>query len=207
MPGATTARLVVCDFEMPTKLSMMPHTVPNRPMNGAQWRRSWRAPRCRAMPSRQQRLDPLQPERDRVFDAVAPEVRPTPRFRPRRGSSARAVLARGSMLEVELFQLAASVASTRRATQAAAGQRHFSHLAEQDSPGVSDASGSRTQSSLHDEIRRQQHLPWRQIGMAAIAQCRTLFLPVRNDEKVIRPAAARIRPAFDAVATATSRRQ
>ena len=35
MPGATTARLVVCDFEMPMKLFMMPHTVPNRPMNGA----------------------------------------------------------------------------------------------------------------------------------------------------------------------------
>ena len=34
MPGATTARLVVCDFEIPMKLFMMPHTVPNRPMNG-----------------------------------------------------------------------------------------------------------------------------------------------------------------------------
>src|SRR4029077_2833162 len=34
MPGATTARLVVCDFEMPMKLFMMPHTVPNNPMNG-----------------------------------------------------------------------------------------------------------------------------------------------------------------------------
>src|SRR4029450_8314064 len=35
MPGATTARLVVCAREMPTKLSMMPHTVPNRPTKGA----------------------------------------------------------------------------------------------------------------------------------------------------------------------------
>ena len=35
MPGATTARLVVCALEMPTKLSMMPHTVPNNPTNGA----------------------------------------------------------------------------------------------------------------------------------------------------------------------------
>src|SRR5712672_883692 len=34
MPGATTARLVVCDFEMPIKLFMMPHTVPNRPTKG-----------------------------------------------------------------------------------------------------------------------------------------------------------------------------
>src|SRR6478735_1893866 len=31
MPGATTARFVVCDFEMPMKLFMMPHTVPKRP--------------------------------------------------------------------------------------------------------------------------------------------------------------------------------
>ncbi len=29
------ARLVACDFEMPMKLFMMPHTVPNRPTNGA----------------------------------------------------------------------------------------------------------------------------------------------------------------------------
>src|SRR6478609_6514292 len=35
MPGATTARLVVCAFEMPMKLSMMPQTVPNRPTKGA----------------------------------------------------------------------------------------------------------------------------------------------------------------------------
>ena len=34
MPGATTARFVVCDFEMPMKLFMMPQTVPNRPTNG-----------------------------------------------------------------------------------------------------------------------------------------------------------------------------
>ena len=35
MPGATTARLVVCALEMPMKLFMMPHTVPNRPTKGA----------------------------------------------------------------------------------------------------------------------------------------------------------------------------
>src|SRR6267378_856423 len=34
MPGATTARFVVCDLEMPIKLFMMPHTVPNSPTNG-----------------------------------------------------------------------------------------------------------------------------------------------------------------------------
>src|ERR1700744_4818430 len=34
IPGATTARFVVCDFEMPIKLFMMPHTVPNNPTNG-----------------------------------------------------------------------------------------------------------------------------------------------------------------------------
>ena len=35
IPGATTARLVVCALEMPMKAFMMPHTVPNRPTNGA----------------------------------------------------------------------------------------------------------------------------------------------------------------------------
>ncbi len=35
MPGATTASEVVCVLAMPTNATMMPHTVPNRPMNGA----------------------------------------------------------------------------------------------------------------------------------------------------------------------------
>src|ERR1700730_18204901 len=35
MPGATTARLVVLVFDMPIKLSMIPHTVPNKPTKGA----------------------------------------------------------------------------------------------------------------------------------------------------------------------------
>ena len=35
MPGATTARLVLCIGAMAEKLCMMPQTVPNRPMNGA----------------------------------------------------------------------------------------------------------------------------------------------------------------------------
>src|SRR5581483_4243415 len=35
MPGATTARLVVWEWEMPMNAFMMPHTVPNRPTNGA----------------------------------------------------------------------------------------------------------------------------------------------------------------------------
>ena len=35
MPGATTARLVVCALEMPIKLFMIPHTVPNSPTKGA----------------------------------------------------------------------------------------------------------------------------------------------------------------------------
>ena len=35
MPGATTARLVVWDLEIPMNAFMMPQTVPNRPTNGA----------------------------------------------------------------------------------------------------------------------------------------------------------------------------
>ena len=35
MPGATTARLVLCMAAIAEKLCMMPQTVPNRPMKGA----------------------------------------------------------------------------------------------------------------------------------------------------------------------------
>ncbi len=34
MPGATTARFVVCDFEIPMNEFMIPHTVPKRPTKG-----------------------------------------------------------------------------------------------------------------------------------------------------------------------------
>ena len=35
IPGATTARLVFCDIPMAVKLFIIPHTVPNKPINGA----------------------------------------------------------------------------------------------------------------------------------------------------------------------------
>jgi hypothetical protein len=44
MPGATTARLVVCARDMPIKLSMIPQTVPNSPT--ALLSRWWRARQC-----------------------------------------------------------------------------------------------------------------------------------------------------------------
>jgi len=41
VPKTWHVRLVVCDFEIPMKLFMMPHTVPNKPTKGAV------APNCR----------------------------------------------------------------------------------------------------------------------------------------------------------------
>ena len=35
IPGATTARLVFCDIPIAVKLFIIPHTVPNNPINGA----------------------------------------------------------------------------------------------------------------------------------------------------------------------------
>ena len=35
MPGATPTKLVVWAFDMPMKLFIMPHTVPNNPTSGA----------------------------------------------------------------------------------------------------------------------------------------------------------------------------
>src|ERR1700750_1306916 len=88
IPGATTARLVVCASEMPIKEFMMPHTVPNNPTKGAV------APMVASTPlpekpeegrggagggehagaardpPRHRSLDPLQPQRDPLLEAV-----------------------------------------------------------------------------------------------------------------------------------------
>ncbi len=50
MPGATTARFDVWAWLMPTKLSMMPHTVPNSPTKGATEPTVASTPVPRAMP-------------------------------------------------------------------------------------------------------------------------------------------------------------
>ena len=71
MPGATTARLVVCAFEMPMKLFMMPHTVPNRPTNGAVEPMVASRPVPLFMSRAAARLQPRQTRRDALLDAVA----------------------------------------------------------------------------------------------------------------------------------------
>src|SRR5262245_4900654 len=48
MPGATTARLVFLAAAIEAKLFMMPHTVPNRPTNGADEPTDARNPICRS---------------------------------------------------------------------------------------------------------------------------------------------------------------
>src|SRR5262245_63630888 len=69
MPGATTARLVVCAFEMPMKLFMMPQTVPNNPTKGAVAPivASTPVPRASAVA----RLDALEPRGDPFLGAFA----------------------------------------------------------------------------------------------------------------------------------------
>src|SRR6187402_29702 len=66
MPGATTARLVVCDFEMPMKLFMIPQTVPKRPTNGAV------EPMVASTPVPPiSRFNAFEPRRDPFLDPVA----------------------------------------------------------------------------------------------------------------------------------------
>ena len=70
MPGATTARFVVCAFEMPIKLFMMPQTVPNRPTKGAVAPIVARMPVPRAMPRAGRRLDAFEAGGGPLLDAL-----------------------------------------------------------------------------------------------------------------------------------------
>src|SRR5688572_4874941 len=95
MPGATTARLVVCAFEMPMKLFMMPQTVPNSPTNGAVApmvasrpvpRPAWRAAAWRIR-SNTDSMRSLMPGASRPLDRVSSwsaartRAAPAPRWR------------------------------------------------------------------------------------------------------------------------------
>src|SRR5215469_9197306 len=63
IPGATTAKFVVCAFEMPMKLFMMPQTVPNNPTKGA-------------VPPMVARMPMRRPAARRALDAVEPQPKP-----------------------------------------------------------------------------------------------------------------------------------
>jgi hypothetical protein len=71
MPGATTARLVVCDCEMPMKAFMIPHTVPKRPTKGAVEPIVARSPVPAGHAATCQRLDARQARSHALLEAGA----------------------------------------------------------------------------------------------------------------------------------------
>jgi len=68
--GGDHARLVVWASEMPMKEFMIPHTVPNNPTKGAMAPMVASTPVPRAIRRDIASLDPLQPQRDALLEAV-----------------------------------------------------------------------------------------------------------------------------------------
>src|ERR1700726_3220045 len=127
MPGATTARLVVCDFEMPIKLFMMPHTVPNSPTNGDV------APMVASTP---------MPSRIRRASA--------------RTISAKLEAARSLMpasLEIPADSLPARIADLlERSAQFALHDRQLDHLGDENGPGHQRGEGQPDHHGLDQDV-------------------------------------------------------
>ncbi len=191
MPGATTARLVVCASEMPMKAFMMPQTVPNRPTNGAVEPIVARtpvpladaaarpAPRCATSRDRHPFLHAVGRERwssaasaetlDLVGAAAPTSVQRRARARrpiwPTASSSARAEL---------------SMRSTPR-SRACAGK--FQRLGQPDGPGDQRGEGKPDHHALDHPVGGHEHSPRRQIvrqGRAVGAIRRRRNLVERN---------------------------
>src|ERR1700755_660669 len=142
IPGATTARLVVCDFEMPIKLFMMPHTVPNSPTKGEV------APMVasKPMPSRIRRASArtisAKPGPPRLCDAAAAE---TPRRHPRLarggGEQRRQHGALGAERELRFRQRSCFADLAEGRAQLALHHRQLDDFGDEDGPGQQRGEG------------------------------------------------------------------
>src|ERR1035437_7022060 len=163
MPGATTARLVVWDSEIPMKEFMMPQTVPNRPTNGAV------APVVARMPTPR--------ETCRVIAASTRSSRNATRslnpssMVPSDSSASRAV----DRMSCATASLSAS--QSRTASKTAAALQYFepatcnllrnpqlNGLGEPNRPGHERGEGQANHHGLHHDIGIEEHAPRRKVS-------------------------------------------
>src|SRR5262249_49740666 len=159
MPGATTARLVVWDSEMPMNEFMMPHTVPNRPTKGAV------APMVARMPTPR--------EIRRVIAASTRSSRSATRFlKPSSTMPSDSLASRA----VDVINWATASASVDGLGEAAVAFQHpqappgeplrdaeFDGLGKPDRPGHQRGKCKPDHDHLHHDVGVEEHAPWRQI--------------------------------------------
>jgi hypothetical protein len=160
MPGATTAKLIVCSFEMPMKLFMIPQTVPNRPTKGAV------APMVARIPVERIILRPT-PASIRSNRAVTRSLMPLmlPRSRERRSSPFTAwincatVRARVACGPNDRGKRARRGKHFLRAIKAAPCRHEFECLDQPDRPRQHRCQPQTEHHRFHDDVRRHEHTP------------------------------------------------
>ncbi len=162
--GATTARFVVCAFEMPMKLFMMPQTVPNRPTKGDVEPIVASRPVPSTIRPGGVGLDAVERDGDTLLDAFRRQAAGDIHLRQRgayHGAGRTARLAR--------HRLGGS-GQGRRAAQDAEGAAHgtvgrhqFQCLHQPDGPGDDGGEGKAHHHRLHDDIGGHEHAPRGQV--------------------------------------------
>ena len=164
--GATTARLVVCAFEMPMKLFMMPQTVPNRPTNGevapmvASIAMPWRMERAsaRTISAKREAARSLMPS-SLALSADKPHFLHRGRAA---ATTAHAVGAPSANCASASDRASAIRASAARKPPPRA--RQLERLGEEDRPGHQRGEGQADHHRLDQDIGRQEHRPRRQLA-------------------------------------------
>src|SRR5262252_2071464 len=160
MPGATTARLVVCDFEMPMKLFMMPHTVPKSPTNGA------------VAPIVARTLMPQRTSRDSVLTiSVSRDATRSLMLLSTNVSSdsrsSRSAASRKAPSTLVVRPRLACASARERDVQAAPRQEELDELGEEDRPGHERSKRQADHDAFDEGVGRQEHRPRRQLARHA----------------------------------------
>src|SRR6266446_2273725 len=153
MPGATTARFVVWALEMPMKLFMMPHTVPNRPTKGAVDPIMARTP----MPYRAERASArtISAKRD-----AARAWMPVAALSDDMRTSWIAAAAAGRQLS--FGQRPGVGDASQRLAQPPPGQKKVSGLGEENRPSHQGGKCQTDHHRLHEHVGGKEHRPRRQ---------------------------------------------
>ena len=164
MPGATTARLVVCDSEMPMKLFMMPQTVPKRPTKGAVAPMVARMPvpmasRRPAPASMRERCEETRGSRPARASARGGAGLVAGGADHERGRAAACRRARCSAVS----RSRAPRMTRQAAAEPGAGGEDLEALGEADRPGDERGEGEADHHRLHHDVGRHEHAPGREV--------------------------------------------
>src|SRR5262249_11698425 len=165
IPGATTARFVVCALDMPMKLFMMPQTVPNRPTKGAVAPMVASTPVPRRM--RRPQLASMRSSRDAIR-SLMPSVSAKPGESFSSVAAAPRNCATSPLISAKLLDLLERTYAgelPRCCPPPPLGEKDFDRFGEPHRPGDERGKGKPDQYRLHHRVGVEKHAPGAEVAV------------------------------------------